>query len=231
MSELATTSVGVELLDDPSADPDIVRGSLHHITRANRWFGGVGAFIFGLRQVLNGVSSTTPLTLFDVGTGAGDLPRAGVRWARRRGYSIRPLGYDRSVAAARLARDNGVPTAVGCAGTLPLADRAVDVVLVSQVIHHLRRDAALRLLVECHRVARMGVIVSDLERSRLAMAGFWVGSRVLGFDASTRADGITSVRRGYLPGEFRALFADAGLEARTFRRPAFRLVGVWRPAS
>lgn len=229
MSELTTTPLGAELLDDPAADPAIVRSSLHHIARANRWFGGQAAFKFALHRVLGGLPPESPLTLFDVGTGAGDLPLAGVRWAAREGYHLIPLGVDRSLPAARLARENGVHAVVGCAGTLPLADRSVDIVLVSQVIHHLRRDAAVLLLRECNRVARRAVIVSDLERARLAMAGFWLGSRMLNFDASTRTDGITSVRRGYRPEEFRALFTDAMIPATTWRRPGYRLVAIWHP--
>lgn len=231
MTDLATTTVGTELLDDPDADPTTVRTSLGNIARANRWFGGVAAFRFALHRALNGLPRDLPLSLFDVGTGGGDLPRAGVRSAARRGYTIRPLGLDRSLPAAKLARELGVPAVVGCAGTLPLPDRSVDIVLVSQVIHHLRRDATLRLLTECDRVARKAVIVSDLERARLAIAGFWLGSRILQFDASTRADGITSVRRGYDPEEFRTLFLEAGLKATTWRRPAYRLVGLWRPGA
>ncbi|MEO8294451.1 MAG: methyltransferase domain-containing protein [Gemmatimonadota bacterium] len=229
MNGLATTGLGAELLDDPDADPAIVRRSLGHITRANRWFGGSAAFKFGLGRVLAGLPPGRTLSIFDVGTGAGDLPMAGAAWARTRGFTLRPLGLDRSYPAAHLARENGVMAIVGCAGTLPLKDRSVDIVLVSQVIHHLQQDAAVRLILECNRVARTGVIVSDLERARLAMAGFWIGSRLLNFDQTTRIDGITSVRRGYSPGEFRDLFARAGMPAQTWRRPAFRLLAVWRP--
>jgi hypothetical protein len=141
-----------------------------------------------------------------------------------------PLALDRSLPAASLARDNGVATLVACGGTLPIRSRSVDLVLVSQVIHHLRRDAIVQLVSECNRIARMAVIVTDLERSGLAAAGFWVVSRILRFDAATRTDGITSVRRGYTPGEFRDLFKEAGVGAHCHRRPGYRLVAVWRPA-
>jgi hypothetical protein len=103
---------------------------------------------------------------------------------------------------------------------------SVDLVLVSQVVHHLRQDAAIQLLRECSRIARRALIVTDLERARLAVAGFWVVSRVLQFDATTRADGITSVRRGYTLEEFRELFRLAGIEATVFRRLGYRLVAV-----
>lgn len=230
MTGLANSPVGIELLDDPAADPAIVRSSLRDIVRSNRWLGGCAAMRFGLSVALKSVASPGPLTLLDVGTGAGDLPRDAERWGSKRGIRIQPLGLDRSLPAARLARENGVPAVVGCGGTIPVRNGSVDIVLVSQVIHHLRQDAAVHLLRECNRIARMAVIVTDLERARLAMAGFWLVSRVLQFDATTQADGITSVRRGYTLAEFAGLFREAGVKATTFRRPGYRLVAVWPPA-
>jgi ubiquinone/menaquinone biosynthesis C-methylase UbiE len=226
MTGLASAPVGVELLDDPAADPAVVRSSLGHIARSNRWLGGRAAMRSGLALALGSAGRGETLTLLDVGTGAGDLPLDAARWGRRRGFRIQPLGLDRSLTAARLARESGVETVVGCAGTLPVRSRSVDIVLVSQVVHHLRQDAAIQLLRECERIARRALIVTDLERARLAVAGFWVVSRVLQFDAATRADGITSVRRGYTPGEFRELFRLAGIGATTYRRPGYRLVAV-----
>ena len=225
MTSLANTPVGIELLDDPAADPAVVRTSLRHIARSNRWLGGRAATRFGLSVALPEIPPG-PLTMLDVGTGGGDLPLEAARWGRTHGIGIHPMGLDRSLTAAALARENGVPTLVGCAGTLPIRTGSVDIVLVSQVIHHLRRDAAVRLLRECDRITRTALIVTDLERARLAVAGFWVVSRVLRFDPATRADGITSVRRGYSLAEFRALFQEAGIDATAFRRPGYRLVAV-----
>ena len=229
MSTLPGTTLGTELLDNPAADPAMVRDSLHSIARANRWFGGLAAVHFGLGRALSQTPRGSRLTLVDVGTGLGDLPRAAVRWAARRGWTIAPAGVELNQAAARCAQDLGLPTVVACGGSLPMRDRSVDVLLVSQVIHHLSGDAALALLRECDRVARRAVIISDLQRHPLALAGFWVGSWMLGFDAATRMDGMTSVRRGYSRAEFAALFRLAGLPAATFIRPGFRLVGIWKP--
>ena len=215
------------MLDDPGADPRMVEQSLRSIARSNRWFGGRAAMRFGVARALEGVAPGS-LTLFDVGTGAADLPRDAEQWGRSRGFAIRGIGIDRSHPAARVARANGVATMVGCAGSLPLRDRSVDLVLVSQVIHHLARPAAIQLLAESRRVATRAVIVCDLRRARLAQAGFWLGSHVLQFDAATRADGITSVRRGYQVNELEQLMLTAGLPAQVWARPGYRLVAVWR---
>lgn len=229
--QLAISPVGTELLDDPGADPRAVTLSLRNVARANRWFGGAAAVRHGLRQVLRGLPAGRPLTLLDLGTGAGDLPLGAVRWASRRGHVLRPLGLELSRPAAALAGGAGVPCAVASAGEPPLREKSVDIVLLSQVAHHFTDDSAIRLFRTCDGLARVGVVVADLRRGRLAPLAFRVGALALGFDRVTRADGLTSIRRGYTPGELRSLLAAAGVPARVSRRPGYRLVATWRPAA
>ncbi len=247
---------GHELLDDPAADPATVRTSLGNITRANRWFGGWWAVRRGLERVLGdwaigrladwrvirpsraggspAVESpnppnahSPPLTLLDVGCGTGDLARRAVQWARQRGIRLVPIGIERHRAAAALAREGGLPTALACASALPLRDDGVDIVIASQLMHHLAEDAIVEFCRAADRLARRGVIIADLRRSRMAEAGFWAGSRLFGFDAATRADGITSVRRGFSAQDLTRLIGHAGLSARVERSPGFRLVATW----
>jgi len=220
---------GTELLDDPAADPAIVARSLGNIARANWWFGGRAAALWGIDRLLHGVPAGRPVTLLDVGTGAGDLPTAAVSRARRAGRPLTAIGLERSPVAAALAARK-LPVVLGCAGRLPVRERGVDIVLISQVAHHLAPDAAVELFRAASASARVGVVVADLRRSELAVGAFRVGSALLGFDPVTREDGITSVRRGYLPEELRALVRRAGHDAQVNRRPGFRLVATWSTA-
>ena len=222
---LGTSPLGAELLDDPTADPATVRSSLLHIARANRWFGGRAAALWGLSRALRGVPRGSRVSLLDIGTGAGDLPRAAVAWARRRDFQLVVRGLERSAVAAALARANGVPTIIADAGALPIRPGSVDVVLLSQVAHHFAPDSAAMLFRSCHSIARRALVVADLRRSRLAGAAFAVGARALRFDEVTRADGHTSIRRGYSRDELAALLPA---EAEVTRRPGWRLVAVWR---
>jgi SAM-dependent methyltransferase len=231
VAELSISPIGTELLDDPAADPVTVAESLRNIARANRWFGGAAAVRYGLDRTLGGTASGQSVSLLDLGTGAGDLPRVAVRWGRKRGIPIRPVGLELSRAAAALAQHGGVPTVVGCAGTPPFRDKSVDVVLVSQVAHHLCPESVVHLFRTCDRLARRAVIVADLRRHALAASGFWVGARVLGFDAVTVADGVTSIRRGFSRTQLLGLMAQAGIAGQVETRPGFRLVATWLPES
>lgn len=222
--------VGRELLDDPDADPAVVRESLHHLARSNAWFGGRRAAWIGLRRLLDD-RPLSRVRLLDVGTGAGDLPLALGRALARRGMALAPLGVDRHHAAAALASAHGVPTAVADCLALPFADRSVDIVLISQVAHHLSDAAVTALAREASRVAGHGVVVADLTRSGPARLGFRVASRLLGFDPVTRADGLTSLDRGFSTARLSALLAAAGVHPVITRHPGARIVATWSTSS
>jgi predicted nicotinamide N-methyase len=227
MGVLSVTPIGTELLDRADADPALVAESLRNIARANRWFGGAAAVRYGLDRTLKHVQPGSTVSLLDLGSGLGDLPRAAARWGASRGIRVEPIGLELNRSAAALSRASGLPTAVACAGAPPIGDKGVDIVLVSQVAHHLTRASVLHLLRTSDRLARLAVILADLRRHPLAPAAFWCGARLLRFDPVTVADGMTSLRRGFTRPELQSLLAEAGIMGRVDQRPGFRLVASW----
>ncbi len=229
MAGLSASTLGVEALDDPGTDPALVRRMLMDIARSNRWLGGARAARAGLARLLDPGDRTRALTLLDVGTGAGDLPRALVRWAARRGIALRPIGLERLAPAAALAHAGGLPTLVGCGGALPLRDGAVDLVLASQLAHHLDDAGTIALFRECARVARRGVIIADLSPSPLASRAYRAVGPVLGLHPVTVADGITSLARGRDAAGLLWLARAAGIARPHATTPAWaRVVLTWR---
>jgi hypothetical protein len=81
---------------------------------------------------------------------------------------------------------------------------------------------AAGLLCEMARVARIGVIVTDLRRSH---AAYW-GARLLALGITnrlTRHDGPLSVLRAYTPAEVRSWMARTELRGMVCAEPIFRL--------
>ncbi|HUG28133.1 MAG TPA: methyltransferase domain-containing protein [Gemmatimonadales bacterium] len=227
MSALAGSPIGEDLLDRPDADPAAVRLSLQNIARANALFGGWSAVRWGLRRLLEGRASAT-LTLLDIGTGAGDLPRRAERWARRRGVRLECFGLERNPTAASLAAETSMLTILGCGSAIPLRDGGVDIVTLSQVAHHLAPDALATVAREMTRVARIGVVLADLRPAAWAGPGYRVAGALLGFDRYTVEDGITSLRRGYSRESLAQQLAVAGITPRIAVRLAPRIIAVWR---
>jgi len=218
-----------EYLDDPGVDPAIVRRSLRDVALANALFGGTRAVLAEIDSAL-ATLGTSNATLLDVGTGLGDIPAQARRLARSRGVVLRTFGVDGSEALAQAACCTELTCVRGDARALPFADRSVDIVLCSQVLHHFRGNCAVALLRELTRVARHRVIVGELRRSWMAAAGIWAASFPLRFHPVSRHDGVVSVLRGFTAAELRALVREAvGVAPEVRYRLGFRVTASWRP--
>ena len=223
---------GIELLDDPSSDTALATRSLQDVARSNRWFGGANAVIAELVPVLAAARGrSAPLTLLDVGTGAGDIPELARRIADRGGVHLLTMGLEVTPALAAASRPRCGDAIAGDALALPFADRSVDIVTCSQVLHHFEAADGARLLAELNRVARVRVIVADIRRAWAAAAGFWVGSWALGFHPVSRHDGVVSVLRGFRAAELSAaVVAVTGCLPSVRNRRGFRVTASWTPA-
>jgi hypothetical protein len=78
-------------------------------------------------------------------------------------------------------------------------------------LHHLEPDAGVRYLAEMDAAARVGMVVNDLVRSRVAHAVVWLITRFITRSAISRHDGPLSVRRSYTPLEVSGLCRRAGV--------------------
>ena len=219
-----------ELLDDPAAEAADVLASLRDIARINRLLGGRRAAVERLDGFFRDEPRGAAPSLLDVGTGLGDIPAAAAQRAQERGLTLRLLALERHPAAAREARRlGGLAVFVAEGGRLPLGDRSADYVLCSQVLHHFEGAAAARLVAELDRVARKAVVIADLRRSALAVAGIFLASFPLRVHPATRRDGVASVLRGYTAAELGSVCRAAGVDATVRRHAGFRLTAAWRP--
>jgi SAM-dependent methyltransferase len=143
-----------------------------------------------------------PLDVADVGCGEGYLTLEAARWARHVvaiDRSTDVLARGRELAARR--RRTNITWKKGTLEKLPLADASVDVVLLSQALHHAGDPA--RALAEAARVLRPGgrVLILDLREHDEAWVRDKLGDRWQGFtEARLRAlldgAGLTSVTVG-----------------------------------
>lgn len=231
-----------EMLDDPDADPRAFEASLADLRLINRLLGytaGVVSDVWPLVCEAARRRPGRPVVVLDAGAGSADIALALARRADRSGVPLTVLALDshpavlgaarrhlaragrRAVTRVRLVRGDGL--------SLPLGDGGVDVALASLFLHHLDDGAAVTLLRELARVARVGVVVTDLVRHPVALLGIRVLTRLGPFHPMTRHDGALSVRRAYTEDELRDLASRAGLaqHGRIARHLLWRMAWVW----
>jgi SAM-dependent methyltransferase len=232
-------NAGSEILDNPGIDPALRQRSHQDVERSNILFGGRRAVMLALRPLFDELAQSakrgereTPATLLDIGTGLADLPWRAREIARRRGLALHTVGLDGAFTLLRSARHRVSTAVCGDAVALPFADRSVDIVLCSQLLHHFDHDQAVSLVAELDRVARLRVVISDLRRSWIAAAGFSLAAFALRFHPITRHDGRISVMRGFTEGELGGMVVAAtGRQPAIRRRLGYRLTASWTPAT
>jgi hypothetical protein len=202
-----------EILDSDACSPADVETTLRDIGRVNRWFGGVATTQRMVERAAQ-VSGTKHLSLLEVAAGSGEVPELVRQNLARRGITLDLTLLDR--ARSHLPRGNQAstnhagqsPGVVADALALPFADGAFDLVSCSLFAHHLDEQQLAQFAREGLRVSRCALLINDLIRHplhlALAFAGFpLMRSRVAWLD------GLTSVRRAYVPDEIRSMLASA----------------------
>lgn len=220
-----------EALDDDAVDPRLVRDNLGDIARAGRWTGAYGAIAQQIARWLAPLPAGYTPTILDVATGRGDLPLLLSRRVLQQERPARLLASDRHAVVLREARRQIARQAIVLlrhdALALPFVDNAVDIVTCAQTLHHFSGVAVRALLRELLRVARLGVIISDVRRSAPAL---W-GARLLGaisVSPVSRRDGPRSVLRAYTPAELEALMCELNLPARLRATPVRLDLIIWK---
>jgi len=237
MPDFQRRATAPELMDDLSITDERLETALDELRLVSRWLGGTSVSLSALASVL---PPGLPARVLDVGTGGADVPAAAVRWGARNNREVHVEGLDVNpvtLAHAAAWLDRTLPPDLrprvtlqtGDAHALPYDDGTFDVAHAALFLHHFEDDAAVEVLREMGRVARV-VVVNDLHRHVLAYGGIRALA-LLSHSAMFKHDGPLSVLRGFTREELTRLTEAAGLQGTITWHWAFRwrFVGT-RPA-
>ncbi|NYD67916.1 class I SAM-dependent methyltransferase [Agromyces atrinae] len=215
----ATTAT--ELMDDPNCDAELLDRTYAQFPLVNRFVAGWrGIYRRDIRPLL---SAERPSRLLDIGAGGADVPRALLAWAARDGLLLRAVAVDpdpRAYAWASARPTTGLQVSRAHSSELVADGERFDVVISNHVLHHLDDAELSTVLADSEELLTPGGIAvhSDIARSRFAYAAFaagtWPFQSTLLRRSFIRADGLTSIRRSFTPGELRSV-APAGWVVRT----------------
>jgi ubiquinone/menaquinone biosynthesis C-methylase UbiE len=198
-----------EILDSDACTPQDAQAVLKVIGRINRWFGGVAT----TQKMVERAARTTGMkrfSLLEVAAGLGEVPGLVRDNLAQRGITLditlldmahSHLPGSNADATHRNGHNSGI---VGDALNLPFADGAFDLVSCSLFAHHLNPQQVSRFVSEGLRVSRRALLINDLVRHPLHLALVYVSCPIMR-NRVAWLDGLTSVRRSYLPEEMRKM--------------------------
>jgi 2-polyprenyl-3-methyl-5-hydroxy-6-metoxy-1,4-benzoquinol methylase len=203
-------STQAEYFDAPERSATERLAAFRELDRINQFFRFDHPFVSRLPSWL-GEARCASLEILDVGAGTGLLGRVLSDWAGRRGWDWRFTNLD--LNPLPLPRADRARIVAGSALALPFTDGRFDLVVASQMTHHLTDEEVVRHWREAWRVTRDAMFICDLHRN----AGFYAllgpALRLLGVGSHLRQDGMISVRRGFRRREWLELAARAEIPA------------------
>lgn len=227
MKPFSERSTEQEIMDVRQLTPEETKSVYSWIGRVNRYLGGIRVVLKHLEDYSKKWKPGQTIRILDVGTGGSDIPAAIVRWAERRKIKIHVVALDIDSRALVFGKSKnsipGLSWVQGSCEALPFPDKSFDYVLSSMFFHHLSPAMILKCLKTCDRIAKRGIIINDLYRSRRAyvlfdLATLFIPSPVF------RHDGLLSIRRAFRKEDLLQMIADSGLEYLSpYRHYSFRV--------
>jgi ubiquinone/menaquinone biosynthesis C-methylase UbiE len=229
-----------EILDSESCPEEEVQAALQTLDRINRWFGGVST-TQKLVERAAVASGEKHFSLLEVAAGSGKVPVAVQQKLASRGIHLDVMLLDRIPShlpgrrGAQGGRDSKKwlsrpDSVVGDALALPFGDESFDFVSCNLFAHHLTPLQLGQFIREALRASRVALLINDLIRHPLHLALVYASYPMMGSRVAWR-DGLTSVRRAYVPEEIRGIVTSASPHRRVeiIRNYLFRMgVIVWK---
>jgi ubiquinone/menaquinone biosynthesis C-methylase UbiE len=200
-----------EILDSDACSPADVEISMRDLGRVNRWFGGVATTQKMVERVAQ-ASGLNHFSLLEVAAGSGEVPEMVQRRVARRGITLDVTLLDRarSHLPTNHAGENPRPESHGVVGdalALPFDDGAFDLVSCNLFAHHLDAQRLARFVREGLRVSRRALLINDLIRHPVHLALVYASCPLMRSRIAW-LDGLTSVRRAYVPEEIQGVIAS-----------------------
>ena len=231
--DFSRRSVVEEHLDNPNLDKESFRKAYLDINRCNSLLGGTAITLKAIKKLINDHPQKS-YTIYDMGCGDGHMLRSIADSFQNEDFELQLVGIDLQEDILTLARDaSGTYSSIEFkkADILTLSSmEGCDILLCILTMHHFKDKEILKFVKKFSELARLGTIINDLERSKIAYLLFQVFSLFFVRSTIAKEDGLISIQKGFRKPELKKMATEFKNVKHTIEwKWAFRYLWVMEP--
>lgn len=194
-------------MDDFDLDPAEIEHIFRDLDRVNELLGGTTITIDGLKKLLRKIPLEQPIVILDIGCGNGSMLRTIAELGRKQQWNMKLIGIDANPEAISLAQKQSISypsIEYHCLNvqSSDFAQLSADIILCTLTLHHFNDQEIIKLVNSFMTKARVGVVINDLQRSKLAFHLFKAFSAVFMRNKIAKQDGLLSIKRSFSTEDF-----------------------------
>jgi 2-polyprenyl-3-methyl-5-hydroxy-6-metoxy-1,4-benzoquinol methylase len=215
-----------EIMDDFTMKGELMRDTLDKLGSINKWLGGNRITLDGIEELLKEQPKDKTYTIIDLGCGHGDILRLVADLGRKQGYRFKLIGIDANQDAIDYANELSSEFPELSFENIDIFSEQFealdfDIALTTLFLHHFKNDEIKSLLKKLSKHANLGIVVNDLQRSKIAYGLF----KLLGLTISNYMivqDGLTSILRSFKRKDLEQFSEELNLKSKINWKWAFR---------
>ncbi len=195
-----------EIMDDFLLEGEELIKALDKIAHINRFLGGNELTLNGVKQLLTKSDISKPIIIADIGCGNGEMLRMLADYGSKNNLIFKMIGIDANeftINYARKLSDNYPNIEYYCIDVFDdyFGSLKYDIVLCTLTLHHFSNEKIINLITTFNNNATTGIVINDLQRSKLAYRLFDKICIVFSLNKMSREDGLISILRGFKKNE------------------------------
>ncbi len=214
MPDFRRRSYQPEMMDAPNVDTKLLHKNLRELETINILTGGPRLTFDTLKKLLKGTNKKE-ITIVDVGYGAGDFLSYVVKHAHQLPCQVKLIGVDYS-PLVKAYIDTYHPELLDKVEFITADYRdyfrqgqPMDIVTAGLFCHHLNDEELGEFLSFVRQYARVGAIINDLHRHKVAYYGIKYLTAIFSSSVFTQNDAPLSVLRGFTQKEWKDILTQA----------------------
>ena len=223
-----------ESMDDFSMDNAGLVTALDDIARINQLLGGNAVTLDGVKTLIKDFPKDQVITIIDFGCGSGDMLRMLSKYGKDHNLNFKLIGIDANEATIRHAEkcSTNFENISYLAEDIFLYDFSkfsIDIALITLTLHHFKNDEIIKIMKVVFNLVKKGIVVNDLQRSKLAYRLFQTIIFIFRLEKMTANDGLISILRGFKREDLEKFSKDLGLKKYSIKwKWAFRYQWIIR---